>query len=354
MRKAGCVCEEANFICVRTEISLGHESNVDALTICFGKDGEQLEFAAEPGETVEYELENGVYDVLVTIGPDWHAYYYRFTLEVARPPEPDPELALSAAELAQGQAAAVRLSHVPEGEYWLVPLMSQYDNIPMYRLPGGAYMAVLPVPVTVGIGSFDVAVVSAAGETVASAPLKIIPYNFERQDLTVSDSLGSVLSNENQRKDDEKMAGIYDHPLALPQWQGLFIVPCEGGVTTKFAQQRYINGAFASTHSGVDIGAAQGTEVKAAAAGRVIFADELIISGNTVIIDHGAGVYTSYLHLSEINVAVGEDIKQGKVVGLVGSTGFSTGPHLHWTLRVNGRIVDPFWMTENDISGLLF
>ena len=189
---------------------------------------------------------------------------------------------------------------------------------------------------------------------MAQAPLRALKYEFERQDLTVSEDLNSVLSDDNQKKDDQKLAGIYDHPLALPQWEGRFIVPCEGGVTTKFAQQRYINGAFSSTHSGVDIAAAQGTPVGAAAAGRVIFADELIVSGNTVIIDHGMGVYSSYLHLSKIDTAAGELVTQGQVIGLVGSTGFSTGPHLHWTVRVNGRIVDPFWLTQNDLTGLLY
>jgi len=343
----------AAFVCIQPEISLSPAPGGGSLTIRFGI-SDQLEFMAEDSETVDYQLESGVYDVLITHGlPSGHLsgkVYYRFALEVKRP----VELKLSEAEIAQGQATAVRLTGAPEGQYYLLSLMSEYDPIPMARQPSGAYAAILSVPVLAAPGDYDVTVISAGGAAVAQVPLRATKYEFERQDLTVTEDLNSVLSDDNQKKDDAKLAGIYDHPLALPQWEGRFIAPCEGGITTKFAQQRYINGVFSSTHSGVDIAAAQGTEVRAAAGGRVIFADELIVSGNTVIIDHGMGVYSSYLHLSRIDIEVGDMAAQGQVIGLVGSTGFSTGPHLHWTVRINGRIVDPFWLTRNDLTGLLY
>ncbi len=77
---------------------------------------------------------------------------------------------------------------------------------------------------------------------------------------------------------------------------------------------------------------------------------ELIRTGNTVIIDHGVGMFSSYLHLSKIDVVVGDNLEKGDIIGEVGSTGFSTGPHLHWAITINGKYIDPEFLLENDIT----
>jgi murein DD-endopeptidase MepM/ murein hydrolase activator NlpD len=109
-----------------------------------------------------------------------------------------------------------------------------------------------------------------------------------------------------------------------------------------FGNRRVFNDQPRAPHSGADLKAAAGTEIHAANRGRVVLAKELFYSGNAVFIDHGLGVYTVYLHLSEILVEPGSIVDQGQVVGLAGATGRVTGPHLHWGARIVDARVDPF------------
>lgn len=137
--------------------------------------------------------------------------------------------------------------------------------------------------------------------------------------------------------------------LATPKklWSGAFRAPNSGPVTSGYGIRRYYNGVFAKDyyHRGIDYAGAYGSPVVAPAAGRVAlvgYANKgFQLHGNTVGLDHGQGVTTIYLHLSRINVKEGDLVKPGQVLGAVGSTGASTGPHLHWGLYVNGLSVDP-------------
>jgi murein DD-endopeptidase MepM/ murein hydrolase activator NlpD len=119
-----------------------------------------------------------------------------------------------------------------------------------------------------------------------------------------------------------------------PASSGL-IWPVSGPITSPFGMR------WGSLHPGLDIGAGMGTPIKAAAAGRVIISGYNGGYGNLVVIDHGNGLATAYAHQSQIAVSVGQQVGQGQVIGYVGSTGFSTGPHLHFEVRVNGSAVDP-------------
>ena len=119
-------------------------------------------------------------------------------------------------------------------------------------------------------------------------------------------------------------------------------MPLDGNKTGhNFGKRRVLNGKPMSPHTGLDISAPAGTPIHAAQRGRVVLADNLFFSGNTVIVDHGLGVYTFYGHMKSINVAEGDDVNAGAVVGKVGATGRATGPHLHWTLVVDGARVNP-------------
>ena len=121
-----------------------------------------------------------------------------------------------------------------------------------------------------------------------------------------------------------------------------FTVPIPGGVGRNFGERRVFNGEPRSPHSGADLHAPAGTPVHATNRGRVVLAKNLFFTGNTVILDHGLGLYSLYAHLSRIDVKSGEMVKNGDVVGLVGATGRVTAPHLHWGMRVQGARVDPF------------
>jgi hypothetical protein len=128
------------------------------------------------------------------------------------------------------------------------------------------------------------------------------------------------------------------------QWfgEGEFIVPSEGEANDNFGERRIFNNEPRSPHSGVDISSPYGAPVRASNSGRVVLAKDLYFAGQTVIIDHGLGVFTQYLHFSKILTKRGDFVRKGDVIGEIGATGRVTGPHLHWGVRVSGSRVDPF------------
>jgi len=119
-------------------------------------------------------------------------------------------------------------------------------------------------------------------------------------------------------------------------------------ITSPFGARRSYNGGpYRSYHEGVDFSAYGGTPVMAPAAGTVVLAEKLFVRGNAVIIDHGLGVYSGFYHMSEIDTAVGEQVQPGQIVGAVGTTGLSTGNHLHWDLLIDGVWVDgQAWLAQ--------
>jgi hypothetical protein len=151
-----------------------------------------------------------------------------------------------------------------------------------------------------------------------------------------------VEQQKRAEEDQKKMRAIYDTLTPERLWDGKFRLPLKD-VTTggNFGRRRVLNGEARSPHAGVDFPAAPGTPVYASQSGKVVLAEELYYSGNTVVIDHGYGIYTMYAHLSEIAVHAGDTVEAGADIGKVGATGRVTGPHLHWGLtiqhaRVNG------------------
>ncbi len=128
------------------------------------------------------------------------------------------------------------------------------------------------------------------------------------------------------------------------QWfgEGEFIVPSEGEASDNFGERRIFNNEPRSPHSGVDFSSPYGAPVRASNSGRVVLAKDLYFAGKTVIIDHGLGVFTQYLHFSKILTKRGDFVRKGDIIGEIGATGRVTGPHLHWGVRISGSRVDPF------------
>lgn len=136
---------------------------------------------------------------------------------------------------------------------------------------------------------------------------------------------------------------------------GSFTWPVAGRISGRFGHQRVYNGIPKSPHSGLDIAAPEGTPVKAPAAGIVTFAaPHLYLTGGTVLLDHGHGVSSNFLHLSRIDVHVGQRVEQGQVIGAVGATGRASGPHLHWGMNWFEVRVDPLLLVtppQDDVAG---
>lgn len=143
------------------------------------------------------------------------------------------------------------------------------------------------------------------------------------------------------KADKEIKDKAFSAPPLPPEWSGGFEPPVSTTVSEPFGTRRTFNGKLASVHRGVDYHAKPGTPVLASNAGVVILARQLFYEGNCVVLDHGQGLMTIYMHLSKLQVAEGDKVHKGEVVGLSGATGRVTGPHLHMAVRWEGAYLDP-------------
>jgi murein DD-endopeptidase MepM/ murein hydrolase activator NlpD len=141
------------------------------------------------------------------------------------------------------------------------------------------------------------------------------------------------------------LADLFSRQQTPPLWES-FAHPVTDPVGSPFGLRRILNGQPKSPHAGVDFRSPAGTPVRAAASGKVAFAGDLFYTGQTVILDHGEGLFSLYAHLQTIGCSPGELLDAGTVLGRVGSTGRSTGPHLHWGVKLRGDRVDPLALTE--------
>jgi hypothetical protein len=129
-------------------------------------------------------------------------------------------------------------------------------------------------------------------------------------------------------------------------WQGSFSLPMGNEISTQYGVKRIINKKKESVHGGIDIRGREGEDVRASNSGKVVLAEELFFGGNTLLLDHGMGIFTVYMHLSGFNSKVGESVSKGNVIGFVGSTGRSTGPHLHFGIKAQELSVNPVSFTK--------
>jgi murein DD-endopeptidase MepM/ murein hydrolase activator NlpD len=144
------------------------------------------------------------------------------------------------------------------------------------------------------------------------------------------------------------LAAIYNQYSEAQLWTGLFQLPITNTVVTAGygGPRSYNGGPIEIYHTGIDFSGAVGTAIYAPANGRVVFSDTTPLRGNVLIIDHGLGIMSGFYHLSKIHIPIGELVGAGQLVAEGGSSGLSTGPHLHWDLRVHNVTVDPLQWTE--------
>ncbi len=179
-------------------------------------------------------------------------------------------------------------------------------------------------------------------------PIKVIPGKFKTEDLTVPKDMVD-LDDESLKRvaiEKTKTMEILSKITTERFWMGDFIMPAEGRLIENFGSRRKINGQARSPHNGIDISAPAGTEIHAGNDGIVVMVDDLFFAGKSVFIDHGLGAYTFYSHLSQVNVSLGDKVRRGDLIGLVGSSGRATGPHLHWGMKINGARINPLSVTR--------
>ena len=219
---------------------------------------------------------------------------------------------------------------------------------------GNTLMALVPINWWTPTGSYEVDIFRTSyGEKslFTEYDISILPDEFETtyQQLVVSDELAEKADPVNTANDYVMVREAKASSNETSYLDGTFILPLEGEFGTSYAQTRYINGENPYRHSGLDIDGDTGDPIVACNDGVVVMAAELVRTGNTIIIDHGMNLFSSYLHMSAFDVGVGDYVEKGELIGKVGSTGFSTGPHLHWSVTLDGNYMNPLWLVENPV-----
>ncbi len=204
------------------------------------------------------------------------------------------------------------------------------------------WLAVVGIPLNAKIGQQSMTITLASKKrTTKTFSIKDYPYRTQR--LTIKNK-NKVNPNKTSSKRIErefffkkKLRNTFTSNT--PHFN--FILPTVGRDSGRFGMRRIFNKQKRNPHSGMDIAAPLGRSVKATEAGRVLFTGNLFFTGNVVYIDHGNGLLSLYAHLSKIIVKKGQKVNRGQIIGKVGKTGRVTGPHLHWSVYLNGNAVDP-------------
>ena len=246
-----------------------------------------------------------------------------------------------AAELPQQRLAPGGIARISLGASAEAPRAS-VDGVPVMVMRDGAqWVAVVGIRLAAALG--EASLVMEKDGTETTLPFAIKSFRYAEQRLEVAPGQVDLSPNDLARHEREaahRKEVVATLSQRLPATLR-FAQPVPGRRSGSFGLRRVFNGQSRDPHSGMDIAAPQGTPVRAPAAGRVIDTGDYFFNGNTVWLDHGAGLLTMYCHLSAIGVKVGDMVPAGAPIGAVGMTGRSTGPHLHWSVSLNRAMVDP-------------
>jgi len=266
----------------------------------------------------------------------------------ALPSLPDPFVSVDIAPLPviQGNTIAVTVLTSRDvalsGTFldWTLPFAKQ----------GSAYYALIGIHAMQKQGLFPMTLTatdSGGRQTSMTTSVQVVAGKFWYETINMTEAQQALLAPDIVIAERDQLASIYDVFTPQRYWNGLFALPTNGKITSVFGSRRdYVGAEFNKYHEGVDFWGTSGTPVYAPADGVVVLAQPLKVRGNALIIDHGWGVYSGLYHLSEIDVTVGQRVSQGQAVARIGSTGLSTGSHLHWDVRIRNMNVDPLQWTR--------
>jgi len=212
-------------------------------------------------------------------------------------------------------------------------------TVPMFKQANGEYLGLMPVPANHAPGPAEIAFLSQIQQVEQTANMTVVDAHFATQNVNLTPGIANL---HNTPEEVELLKSFRENLTDVRHWQDRFLEPVPGCMVSPFGVRRFRNHKpTGDYHGGVDLRSAVGTPVRSAADGTVKLSQLVTVLGNAVGIDHGQGVETIYMHMSKLAVEPGAFVKQGDVIGYVGTTGRSSGPHLHWTVYVNDVQVNP-------------
>jgi len=252
-----------------------------------------------------------------------------------------PALSVAPANPRQGEALFIRVaasSGVTGGD-----IAWRGERFPLYQDPGG-WSGSVPISPDQRPGGCTLRVSLERGgeEELLSRVIEVAKVAFPIQRLAMKSSTARLYTFPGAKQEDAAVGAALRTRSEERLWTGDWMIPTKGRLSTPFGVRRIRNGRPVGRHRGLDIAAPEGAPVLAAAAGRVVMSTFLKKYGHTVVLDHGQGVTSLYIHMSARSAAKGQTVAKGVRLGSVGSTGVATGPHLHWATYVSGKSVQPF------------
>lgn len=262
-------------------------------------------------------------------------------------PTPAPALETEGLQVAQGGTLVLRT----RGD--AASATATFDGRAYPLLPRqGGFWGVIGVDAQHATGAQPISVVlldgAGAVQTELTATVTVVSTGYPVETIELAPEQSALLNPELAAQEAATRVSVYAGFTPERLWSGPFLFPSSGIITSPYGTGRsYNGGAVTSFHSGTDFALDEGSPVVAANAGRVAFTGELPIRGTSVMIDHGAGVFTAYHHLQSAAVQPGQPVAAGDLVGFLGGSGLATGPHLHWEVIVGGVPVDAvLWTFE--------
>jgi hypothetical protein len=220
------------------------------------------------------------------------------------------------------------------------------DPVEFFKTDEGDYGSLLGIDLRLKPGTYPLKVNVSSPENrplTLRKTLEVVAKDYGVQRLSLPDNMVTLDAETLQRvkKEGARFRQLWHRQSPKRYWRGSFVRPVPGKLSTPFGLRRILNDEPRSPHSGVDMRAPAGEPVLSTNHGRIVLVGEFYFHGKAVVIDHGWGLYSMYFHLSEVNVSEGDFVGKKTIIGLAGSTGRATGPHLHWGVRLGGARVDP-------------
>lgn len=256
------------------------------------------------------------------------------------------EIEIFPGEVYQGDVFCVKINS--DRKYKTIWAEFQKNRVYFDKCGESCFLGIFPVDLYTEPGTYMIEIKIGNAKFIKEIDIKNKEFGIQR--LTLSDDKVFLSKKDLRRvkRENRLMKKIFEKKTKR-KWFGDFMYPLDNEITTDFGIKRIMNGNFESIHKGIDIKGDEGEEVMASNRGKVVLIKELFFGGKTIVIDHGEGIFTVYMHLSKILVKRDSFVSKGAIIGHVGSTGRSTGPHLHFGVKFNNKSVNPVSMVSLEL-----